>query len=119
MRVGLSDAVAYLAERGGERYATVFERGSVSVEVYAPRGRDLQGPHTRDELYFVATGQGTFVCGEERTRFVPGDMLFVPAGVPHRFESFGPDLVVWVVFYGPLRGEHPGHLRVLGSRETE
>ena len=40
-----------------------------------------------------------------RARFAPGDVLFVPAGVPHRFEDFSDDLVVWVMFYGPEGGE--------------
>ncbi|MEO8164540.1 MAG: cupin domain-containing protein, partial [Betaproteobacteria bacterium] len=36
------------------------------------------------------------------------DMLFVPAGVPHRFEMFTDDFCVWVMFYGPEGGERPG-----------
>ena len=42
-----------------------------------------------------------FVNGDERSSFGPGDMLFVPAGVEHRFEDFTDDLTVWVVFHGP------------------
>jgi len=33
------------------------------------------------------------------------DMLFVPAGLEHRFVDFTDDLAVWVVFYGPEGGE--------------
>jgi mannose-6-phosphate isomerase-like protein (cupin superfamily) len=40
-----------------------------------------------------------------RLRFSPGDLLFVWAGVEHRFEEFTDDLAVWVVFYGPEGGE--------------
>ncbi len=43
-----------------------------------------------------------------RQKFGPGDFLFAPAGVSHRFEEFGADLVVWVLFYGPEVGEHAG-----------
>ncbi len=32
-------------------------------------------------------------------------VLFVAAGVEHRFEDFGDDLLVWRVFYGPAGGE--------------
>ncbi len=35
----------------------------------------------------------------------PDDVLFVPAGVEHRFEDFTVGLAVWVVFYGPEGGE--------------
>ena len=50
-------------------------------------------------------GSGTFLNGAARHPFGPGDFLFVPAGVVHRFEDFPADPVVWVVFYGPEGGE--------------
>jgi mannose-6-phosphate isomerase-like protein (cupin superfamily) len=75
------------------------------IKLFAPRGHDPQPPHTRDELYFVASGAGWFVNGEDRHSFSTGDVLFVPAGVVHRFEDFSEDLSVWVVFYGPEGGE--------------
>ena len=59
--------------------AHVLTHGSVLVEYYAPRGTDTQKPHTRDELYFVISGEGWFVNGPERRRFAPGDAIFVPA----------------------------------------
>jgi mannose-6-phosphate isomerase-like protein (cupin superfamily) len=89
----------------GKPFAVAFERGTLTVEVFAPRGVDTQQPHTRDELYVVVRGEGTFVNGPVRHRFAPGDLLFVPAGVEHRFEDFCDDLAVWVIFYGPEGGE--------------
>ena len=101
--------VADLARRlpgpAGERFAVAFERGTLSLEYYAPRGHDPQKPHTRDEVYVVVAGEGHFRSGEGRVRFGPGDVLFVPAGVAHRFEEFTDDLAVWVIFYGPEGGE--------------
>ena len=79
----------------------------LTLEIYAPRRRDPQTPHTRDEIYIVVSGRGTFVDGVERYPFGPGDFLFVPAGVVHRFEDFSDDLAVWVLFYGPEGGEKP------------
>ena len=104
-RVTLADALARLPDSAGKRFAVVFERGSLQVEIYAPRGRDSQTPHTRDEVYIVMQGSGEFVNGEQRHLFVPGDFLFVPAGIEHRFENFTDDLVVWVIFYGREGGE--------------
>ncbi|HEY8225440.1 MAG TPA: cupin domain-containing protein [Pyrinomonadaceae bacterium] len=101
-------ALGLLPVPGGKRFATLFEHGSLSVEIYAPRGTDPQQPHSRDEVYVVATGSGDFVCGEVRMKFGPGDLLFVAAGVPHRFEDFTNDLAVWVIFYGPEGGETTG-----------
>ena len=103
--VALADALAKLPGPQGERFAAVFKHGSLLVEIYAPRGRDPQSPHTRDEAYIVAQGSGEFVRDGQRQRFGPGAFLFAPAGVAHRFENFTDDFVTWVIFYGPEGGE--------------
>jgi mannose-6-phosphate isomerase-like protein (cupin superfamily) len=105
VKVTLAEALSRLPGPAGKRFAVVLEHGTLSVEMYAPRGTDPQTPHTRDELYVVMSGSGQFVNGEGRHRFGPGDLLFVPAGVLHRFEDFSDDLAVWVIFYGPEGGE--------------
>ena len=94
-----------VARTEGQRFATVFEHGSLLVEIYAPRGVDPQKPHTRDEIYFVVTGTGEYVCEDTRRTFGPGDILFAAAGSVHRFENFSGDLTLWVLFYGPEGGE--------------
>ena len=102
----IEEGLALLPGPGGERFAQVFEHGSLTVEVYAPRGRDPQQPHTRDEVYVVASGRGEFVSdGGGRVPFGPNDFLFAAAGVAHRFENFSDDFAVWVLFYGPEGGE--------------
>jgi mannose-6-phosphate isomerase-like protein (cupin superfamily) len=97
----------------GERSAPVLAHGSMLVKYYAPRESDEQTPHTRDELYVVARGSGWFVKGDRRHPFSVGDVLFVPAGVPHHFEDFTDDFGTWVVFYGPEGGERPREARGL------
>ncbi len=77
----------------------------MEVEIYAPKGEDLQQPHTRDELYIIAAGSGYFVHEQERHAVEIGEVLFVPAGDIHRFEEFSDDFATWVVFYGPEGGE--------------
>jgi mannose-6-phosphate isomerase-like protein (cupin superfamily) len=104
-RVSLAEALTRLPGPRGERFAQVFERGQLVVEIYAPRGRDPQQPHTRDEIYIVITGGGEFFNGSVRQKVRPGDFLFVAAGVEHRFENFTDDLSTWVIFYGPEGGE--------------
>src|SRR5262245_3337839 len=88
----------------GVRSVTLFEHGGLQVKMYAPRGRDSQKPHARDELYVVAGGSGVFFDGTSRRRFQTGDVIFAPAGVQHRFEDFTDDFAVWVMFYGPEGG---------------
>jgi mannose-6-phosphate isomerase-like protein (cupin superfamily) len=100
-------ALGKLPGPGGAAYAALFGHGSLSVEVYAPRGEDKQQPHSRDELYVVIAGRGEFVYGGRRAPFGPGDLIFVPAHLPHRFENFTVDFSAWVASYGPEGGERP------------
>jgi mannose-6-phosphate isomerase-like protein (cupin superfamily) len=104
-RLTLADALARLPGPAGERFVELFQHGTLSIELYAPRGDDPQSPHTKDEVYVVVQGSGQFRNGDARHRFGPGDVLFVAAGVTHRFEEFTDDLAVRVVFYGPEGGE--------------
>jgi mannose-6-phosphate isomerase-like protein (cupin superfamily) len=104
-RLRVDDALARLPGLDGERFVGVFRHGTLLVELYAPRGNDPQTPHARDEIYVIASGSGTFFDGTERRPFAPGDLLFVAAGIPHRFEDFTDDFAVWVMFYGPEGGE--------------
>jgi len=89
----------------GERFVTALAHGTMSVELYAPVGADPQGPHTQDELYFIAAGRGEIVISDVRHAFAPGDAFFVAAGVLHRFENFTGDFATWAVFWGPPGGE--------------
>lgn len=92
-------------DAAGAAFTRVFAHGTLEVEVYRPQGTDEQTPHTRDELYVVISGTGHFVNGDTRRPFQPGEVLFVPAGVEHRFEGFSADFATWVFFYGPEGGE--------------
>ena len=106
-RLTVPDGLARLPGPEGERFVELFQHGTLAVELYAPRGTDPQTPHTRDEVYVVVQGHGQFRNAGDRHPFGPGDVLFVPAGVTHRFEEFTDDLAVWVFFYGPEGGEAP------------
>ncbi len=105
LRLAPTDFLSRIPGSKGERSALLFEHGTLTVKLYAPRGTDPQQPHTRDEAYVVIRGRGTFVHGERRDPFEPNDFLWAPASLPHRFENFSDDLLVWVIFYGPEGGE--------------
>ena len=90
---------------GEEPYLEPFEHGTMSLGMYAPGEKDLQESHTKDDLYFVISGSGTFVNDGKRSPFSEGDALFVAAGVEHRFEDYSQDFAAWVVFWGPDGGE--------------
>lgn len=91
----------------GRASAELFRHGSLELRWYAPPGADSQTPHSRDEVYVVASGSGWFRRGQERFAFTAGDALFVAAGIEHRFEDVTPDFGTWVMFYGPEGGETP------------
>lgn len=86
-------------------FVKLFEHGTLHVELYQPDKIDKQQPHTRDEVYVVVAGEGVFFYDGERKSFKTGDVIFVPAHIEHRFETFSDDFMTWVFFYGPEGGE--------------
>jgi mannose-6-phosphate isomerase-like protein (cupin superfamily) len=108
---GLVQAMAALPDVVGRRVVETLRHGSMVLKLYAPRDHDPQIPHEQDEIYVVMRGSGVFSRGGETCRFEPGDTLFVPAGMPHRFEAFDDDFAAWVVFWGPKCGEAPAASR--------
>ncbi|MBV9903195.1 MAG: cupin domain-containing protein [Alphaproteobacteria bacterium] len=100
------DFVASASKLAASKDASValFQHGDANVLLFVPQDQDNQQAHKRDELYFIQAGQGIFKRGGETVRFDAGDVLFVPAGVPHRFASFSAEFKAWVVFFGPEGG---------------
>ena len=108
-RIFRADAVrAGIPGPEGERHAVCLRHGSWTLELYEPEQEDRQQPHNQDECYVILEGSGMFAMGDERQPFAPGDMIFVPAGLPHRFEAFGERVRAWVVFAGPQGGSPQG-----------
>lgn len=108
LKISLTAAKKQLKAQVDFPFTTVLQHGTMAVEYYAPKEKDLQTPHSKDELYFIASGTGVFNRNGEYTDCKKGDVLFVPAGMEHRFESFSPDFATWVVFYGEEGGEGNG-----------
>ena len=69
-------------------FSILFTHGSLVIEVYQPVTTDYQKPHNHDECYVIIEGHGRFEMGDKIVSFGPGDFLFVPAGLPHRFTDF-------------------------------
>jgi mannose-6-phosphate isomerase-like protein (cupin superfamily) len=86
-------------------FKELFSHGSLTVEIYKPDKVDHQTPHTRDEVYVIASGSGIFINGDTKKPYETGEVLFVPAGVEHRFVDFSDDFSTWVFFYGAEGGE--------------
>lgn len=97
MEISVNQALQEL-QKGSLPFVEVLRNKSLSVEIYKPDKIDKQKPHDKDEVYVVISGTGTFINGGRQWKFKPGDMLFVPAGVAHRFVDFTDDFATWVIF---------------------
>jgi mannose-6-phosphate isomerase-like protein (cupin superfamily) len=100
----LADLAARRAESGRPylEFLTVPDL-SVGLYVLAPGQPDMQEPHTEDEVYYVITGRGRITVGVEVRDVQPGSVVFVKAGVPHRFHHITEELWLLVAF-GPAEG---------------
>lgn len=61
---------------------------------------DPQQPHAEDELYYVVAGRARITVEHEWRAVRAGSLVFVAAGVPHRFHDIEERLQVLVAF-GP------------------
>ncbi|MFF0435080.1 cupin domain-containing protein [Streptomyces sp. NPDC004327] len=93
------------AERAANEgaYLQFLRERNMSVGLYAlDAGQtDPQGTHRQDEVYFVVSGRASITVGDETTSVARGSVVYVPAGVPHKFHHISEDLRVLVVFSPP------------------
>ncbi|GAA3373196.1 cupin domain-containing protein [Streptomyces sannanensis] len=84
-------------------YLQFLRERNMSVGLYALNAgeHDPQRPHHQDEVYFVVSGRASITVGMETTQVARGSVVYVPAGVAHRFHHITEDLRVLVVFSPP------------------
>ncbi|MBU2534323.1 MAG: cupin domain-containing protein [Alphaproteobacteria bacterium] len=46
--------------------------------------------HPYDEVFIVRTGHALFTVGTEKIEAAAGEIVFGPAGIPHKFVNLGP-----------------------------
>jgi mannose-6-phosphate isomerase-like protein (cupin superfamily) len=85
----------------GRKSADAFRDQNIDIRFATRPTRGPQTPHTRDEVYVVASGSGRYQVDGNETAFGPGDLLFAAAHAPHGFVDYTDDLAIWIVFYGP------------------
>jgi mannose-6-phosphate isomerase-like protein (cupin superfamily) len=73
---------------------------SLGLYVLPAGGVDGQQPHAEDEVYYVLGGRGAVRVGGEDRPVQPGTLVFVKAGVEHRFHSVTEELRL-LVFFAP------------------
>ncbi len=104
-RIANVDEIRAARIRPDAVYTEVLRRESMSVGIYViPAGvPDEQAPHNEDEVYLVVKGRGRFRRGPSSTLVATGDLLYVRARDPHRFEEVTEELVL-AVFFAPPEG---------------
>ena len=86
-------------------YLEFLRAESLSLGLYfLPAGaNDPQQPHTEDEVYCVLSGRARFQAGDDDEEIGAGSVLFVEAGIEHRFHAIVEDPTV-LVFFAPAEG---------------
>lgn len=99
------DVLASQAKEQGQRYREFLRASSMSLGVYCLRTgeQDPQRPHGEDEAYLISRGHGSIRVGPEDRKVGPGSIVFVRAGVEHRFHDITEDLTI-LVFFAPAEG---------------
>ena len=89
-------------QQSGKLYLEFLRVPSMSLGLYMlpAGGIDPQKPHSEDEVYYIVSGRGSIRVGAEDHKVEPGSIVFVKAGVGHRFHSIAEDLTI-LVFFAP------------------
>ena len=97
----LADLIARRSQSDGP-YLEFLRRDSLSVGLYVlpAGGVDPQEPHTEDEVYYVISGRARIRVHGADSPVEPGSVVFVRAGIEHRFHTIEEELTV-LVFFAP------------------
>ena len=70
-------------------------------------------PHTHEgeqETWFVISGEGKLIIGEEEVHLEPDMLIVAPAGVPHQIFNDGCDVLKALFIFSPAGPEEPHFL---------
>ena len=86
--------------QAGRSYLEFLRVPAMSAGIYVlpVGGNDRQSPHNQDEIYYVISGSAKMKLGQEERRVEQGSVIFVEAGLEHRFFDIEQELALVVVF---------------------
>lgn len=92
--------------QSGKRYSEFLRVSAMSAGIYVlpAGGVDAQSPHKEDEMYYVVRGRARMRAGSEDQPVNEGSIIFVAAGVEHRFYEIAEELTI-LVFFAPAETE--------------
>jgi len=99
--INIADAEQHRRD-SGKRYSEFLRVPAMSAGIYvlAAGSADAQSPHKEDEMYYVVRGRARMRAGSEDQTVSEGSIIFVAAGVEHRFYEITEELMV-LVFFAP------------------
>lgn len=88
-------------------YSEFLTTPNLSVGLYElPSGdNDPQQPHTEDEVYIILRGKGKIRVSEDVRDVAPGSVVYITAGVKHKFFNIIETITMLVIF-SPARGTY-------------
>ena len=103
------ETAALEQQRAGTQrpYLEFLRAPTLFAGLYAlPAGsEDRQPVHKEDEIYYVVSGRAVLRIGAEEQAVQPGSIIYVKAGVTHRFHSIKEELKVLVFFSTAIPSE--------------
>jgi len=84
--------------------ATLWQGEHVMIGLNCLEPNQIQPVHSHagaDKFYFVLTGMGTFIVGDEEKTVESGMLVVAPAGIPHGVVNIGSDRLSLLVSIAP------------------
>jgi mannose-6-phosphate isomerase-like protein (cupin superfamily) len=86
------------------RKVNLFETKNFFCDVYCLEPGQEQKVHAHEEedkIYYVLTGRGSFVVGDEKRELGERQIVMAPAGAPHGVKNDGDRRLTLLVFMTP------------------
>lgn len=101
MQFNLDDIIS-LQKQSGAAYMEFVKHPALSMGIYVLHvgDRDLQKPHTEDEVYYLVEGKGRFYQNGKESEVAKGSIIYLPALAEHYFFSVEEKLTI-LVFFAP------------------
>lgn len=95
-----SGSVAAEQARRGNAYLEFLRVASMSAGLYVLKAGSADGqlPHRQDELYYVLHGSARMRAGTQDQAVRAGSIIFIAAGVEHRFYDIEEEIALLVLF---------------------
>jgi mannose-6-phosphate isomerase-like protein (cupin superfamily) len=92
--------IAERRARANDPWLEFFKTSTLRTGLYVlpAGGKDDQTPHAQDEVYHILRGRAVLKVDGEDLPVEPGSVVYVRAGIDHRFHAIAEELEVLVFF---------------------